>query len=316
MSKKNSKHIKNKKRKNSKSYKKIAFVVIFILIIIIAIKNSSKNQNTEKTQIIINNQNVTKELQNDLIKENDKIYMSFDDIQKFIDRTIYKEDETGTIITTSSKKLATLKMGEDEININGANQKEKDIVIEENEKDYIAISELENAYDYEFKYIPKTNIVTIDSLNKKMVKAYAKKTIKIKEENNILSQNIEKVEKGNWIICIEQERNLTKVRTQNGNIGYVQTKKLNNFVTEREDFNITENNENESIGKLDYDISKKDISTFEKRQNIINLILQEAIKNDKMYLKITYNGAEKQKYDRFKIEIVPILGECGIKVEF
>ena len=44
--------------------------------------------------------------------------------------------------------------------------------------------------------------------------------------------------------------------------------------------------------------------------------MQEAIKNDKMYVKITYNGAEEQKYDRFKIEITPILSECGIKVEF
>ena len=316
MSKKNSKHIKNKKKKNNKSYKKIAFVVIFILIIIIAIKNSNKVQNTEKTQIIINNNNVTEELQNDLVKENDEIYMSFEDIQKFIDNTIYKEDETGTIITTSPKKLAALKMGEDEININGASQKEKDIVIEKNDKDYIAISELENVYDYEFKYISTTNIATIDSLNKKMVKAYAKRTIKIKEENNMFSKNIEKVEKGNWLVCIEQEGKMTKVRTQNGNIGYVQTKKLNNFVTEREDFNLADNNEELSNNKLDYDISKKDISTFEKRQNIINLILQEAIKNDKMYVKIAYNGAEEQKYDRFKIEVVPILSECGIKVEF
>ena len=313
MSKKSSKHIKNKKQ-NNKGYKKIAFVVIFILIVIIAIKNSNKVQNTENTQIIINNNNVTKELQNNLIKENDKIYMSFEDIQKFIDNTIYKEDETGTIITTSPKKLATLKTGEDQININGASQKEKDIVIEKNNKDYIAISELENVYDYEFKYIPTTNIATIDSLNKKMIKAYAKKTIKIKEQNNLFSKNIEKVEKGNWLVCIEQEGKMTKVRTQNGNIGYIQTNKLNNFVTEREDFNLVDNSQTNN--KLEYDISKKDISTFEKRQNIINLILQEAIKNDKMYVKITYNGAEEQKYDRFKIEITPILSECGIKVEF
>ena len=313
MSKKSSKHIKNKKQ-NNKGYKKIAFVVIFILIVIIAIKNSNKVQNTENTQIIINNNNVTKELQNNLIKENDKIYMSFEDIQKFIDNTIYKEDETGTIITTSPKKLATLKTGEDQININGASQKEKDIVIEKNNKDYIAISELENVYDYEFKYIPTTNIATIDSLNKKMIKAYAKKTIKIKEQNNLFSKNIEKVEKGNWLVCIEQEGKMTKVRTQNGNIGYIQTNKLNNFVTEREDFNLVDNSQTNN--KLEYDISKKDISTFEKRENIINLILQEAIKNDKMYVKITYNGAEEQKYDRFKIEITPILSECGIKVEF
>ena len=96
-----------------------------------------------------------------------------------------------------------------------------------------------------------------------MIKAYTKKTIKIKEQNNLFSKNIEKVEKGNWLVCIEQEGKMTKVR-----------------------------------------------------QNIINLILQEAIKNDKMYVKITYNGAEEQKYDRFKIEITPILSECGIKVEF
>lgn len=242
--------------------------------------------------------------------------MSFEDIQKFIDNTIYKEDETGRIITTSPKKLATLKTGEDQININGASQKEKDIVIEKNDKDYIAISELENVYDYEFKYIPTTNIATIDSLNKKMIKAYTKKTIKIKEQNNLFSKNIEKVEKGNWLVCIEQEGKMTKVRTQNGNIGYVQTNKLNNFVTEREDFNLVDNSNSQTNNKLEYDISKKDISTFEKRQNIINLILQEAIKNDKMYVKITYNGAEEQKYDRFKIEITPILSECGIKVEF
>ena len=52
------------------------------------------------------------------------------------------------------------------------------------------------------------------------------------------------------------------------------------------------------------------------RKNIINLILQEVIKNDNMYVKIIYNGTEEQGYNRFKIEIIPILSECGIKVEF
>ena len=78
----------------------------------------------------------------------------------------------------------------------------------------------------------------------------------------------------------------------------------------------SKDNNTQQNNVLEYDITDKDMSTFEKRQNIINLILQEAIKNDKMYVKITYNGAEEQKYDRFKIEITPILSECGIKVEF
>lgn len=312
MSKKDSKHKKNKKR-NNKSYKKIAFVVMLILIVGIFIKNSNNKNEEEKIQIIIDNNNITTELKDSLIKENEKIYMSFDDIQKFLDNTIYKENETNLIITTSPKKIATLKYGEDTISINSSIQKEKNVIIEKNEKDYIAISELENVYDYEFKYISINNTVTIDSLNKKMIKAYTKKNIKVKEKNNIVSRTVDKVEKGNWLIYISEEKGMAKVRTQNGKIGYVKTKYLDNFITEREDFN--ESNNSVSEKKLEYDISKKDITTFEKRQNIINLILQEATKNDKMYVKIIYNGTSEQEYNRFKIEIAPILNECGIKVE-
>ena len=50
-------------------------------------------------------------------------------------------------------------------------------------------------------------------------------------------------------------------------------------------------------------------------QNIINLILQEAIKNGKMYVKIINNGTDSEEYQRFKIESVPMLKECGIKIE-
>lgn len=311
MSKKKSKHIKNK------NYKNIVFVIILILIIIIGIKQTNKEQRNEEINLILNNENVTNKLQNKLIKENEKIYMSFEDIQNLIDSTIYKENETNIIITTSSKKVATFKNGEENIEINGAIQKEKDISMEKENREYIAISELENVYDYEFDYIDATNIVTIDDLNKKKVKAYTNKKVKIKEEKNLLSKNIDSVEKGNWLIFISSEDSkMAKVRTQNGKIGYIKEKYLNNFVTEREDFITNYNEEKLNEKNMEYDISKKDISTYEKRKNIINLILQEAIKNGKMYVKIIYNATEEQKYNRFKIEVVPILNECGIKVEF
>ena len=312
MAKKKSKHIS---KKNNKSYKKIAFVVVLILIIIIGIKNLNKEQKNETTEILINNEDVTSKLQDNLVIENDNVYMSLDDIKNLIDRTIYKEEETGLTITTSQKKIASFKEGEENIEINGSIQKEKDVAIEKEGKEYIAISELENVYDYEFKYIETTNIVIIDSLNKKSVKAYTTKKVGVKKEKNALSKTIEKVKKGKWLIFISEENGFAKVRTQDGKIGYVKKKYLNNFVTEREDFTISTSSDIEE-NKLEYDISKKDINTFEKRKNIINLILQEAIKNDKMYVKIIYNGTEEQKYNRFKIEIIPILTECGIKVEF
>lgn len=313
MAKNSSKH---KKKSNNKSYKKIAFIIAFIFIIIIGIKINKKEEKSNKMQVIINNENITEDLQDEIKQENDQIYMSFEDIQKFIDSTIYKEDETDLIITTSPKKVVTLKKDDENVKINGATQKIKDAVIEENGKDYIAISELENVYDYEFKYTEASNTITIDSLNKKLVKAYATKNVKIKETNRENSKTVDKVKKGNWLIYISEENKMTKVRTQNGKIGYVKKKYLDNFITEREDIK-EENSENTEVEKqLEYDITKENISTFEKRENVINRILQEAIKNDKIYLKILYNGTDESNYDRFKIEIVPVLKECGIKVIF
>lgn len=320
MTKKNSKHIKkekkNKKKHNNKSYKKIAFVVMLILVIVIIInlKNTAKKISYENTQIILNNENITSKLQDDIIIENEKIYMSFNDIQNFLDKTIYEEKETGLIITTTNKKIATFKQDDENITINGSNQKVKNALIQKDGKNYIAISELENVYNYDFDYISNSNVVTIDNLNKKCIKAYANKNIKIKEENKTFSSMIEKVKKGNWLIYISEENGVAKVRTQNGTIGYVKVSSLDNFVTERDDFD-EETNYSSNKETLEYDITKKDLKTYKKRLDIINLILQEAIKNDKMYVKIIYNGEVNFEFERFKIEILPILQECGITVE-
>ncbi len=319
MVKNNSKHIKKTNKPNkshhNKSYKKIAFVVVVFIIIILFIKLKDNNKflSYENTQIILNNENITDKMKNSPIVENGKIYMSMKDIKSFIDKTIYQEPETGLIITASNKKISTLKMESENITINGSNKNIKDSVIEKDGEYYLAISELESVYNYEFNYIEKSNIVTMDSLSNELIKANAKKNIKVKEENKSFSKVIENVKKGNWIIYIGEENDKAKIRTQNGNIGYVKKSSLNNYVTERENFiedTVSVNNEN----VLEYDITGKDISTFQKREEIINIILQQAIKNDKMYVNIIYNGESNSNFERFKIEVCPMLDECGIKV--
>lgn len=304
----------NKKSKNNKSYKKIAFVIILILLCFIIIKNKPEKNNYQITQIVLNNENITEKLEKQIIIENEQIYMSYEDIKTFLDKTLYTEEETGLIITTSDKKLGVINLEDQTLKINGSNVEVKNIIKKENEKNYIAISELNNVYNYKIEYIEKNNIITIDSLNKKSIKAYTKSNVKIKKENSIFSKNIEKVKKGTWLYFINEENGYSKVRTQSGNIGYVKKKSLTNFINERE--NLIEEpkafKENNSINK---DISKEDISSFEKRQNIINSLLQEAIKNDKMYVQISYNGEKNFYYERFKIEVVPILKECGIEIK-
>lgn len=311
MSKKTKKHY-------NKAFFKIAFIIVLILIIFIIVKKTNtkvENIKYEKTQIILNNENITTNLKKDIIiQENKRVYMSLEDIKEYLDTSIYIEEET--IITTCNKKIATMSEENTEyIIINGSKQSIKNPVIKSNEQIYLQISALESVYNYKFSYIEATNIVTIDNLNKQLIKAYANKDLMIKEDNKF-SKTIEKVKKGTWIIFIKEENaNTAKIRTQLGNIGYVNKKLLDNFVTEREDYNESNTQSADSVD-YEYDLTNKDITTFKKREEIINSILQEMIKNDKINVKIIYNEENNMNFERFKIESTPILTECGISINF
>ena len=285
--KQNSKH--NKKH-NNKGYKKIAFVIVLILLLLVIIKNRTIKNNYNNIQIVLNNENITEKIESPIIIENEQIYMSYNDIKSFLDNTLYTENETNLIITASDKKVAAINPQNQTLEINSSNVEVKNIFIERDGKKYIAISELKNVYNYDIKNIQKTNIITIDSLNKKSTKAYAKKNLKVKQETNALSANIDEVNKGSWLYFITEENDYAKIRTQNGILGYVKKKSLANFVNERDDF-VEEIKEFNGEKALKQDISKDDLTTFEKRKKIINIILQEAIKNDNMYVQLIYTGA-------------------------
>ncbi len=300
------------KRKN-KNTKKIFLVIIAIIIIIFIIKSNKKEEISTKTRIIIQNQECTSQLQNDLIKNEDVIYMSLEDIKNLIDNTIYQEKDL--IITSSDKKIATLKIDKDNVKINGSKItiKGKPYKIEQ-KKIYLPISEMKNIYDMDFIYIDKSNTVTIDYYSKELKKAYTKKKVAIKNETKNSSRTIQKVKKGDWLVYISDENGWAKVRTQEGNIGYVKMKKLTNFTTERENMNTNENSK--VIDKyLRKDISKKDISTYSKRQKVIESILNEAINKEYFGVKIIFKDNQEGK-ERFEIESEPMLKECGIKIVF
>lgn len=300
-----------KKQKKTRNIKRAILIISIILIVFCVIKIFSKTKNIRYNNInlIISDKNITSDLNNDIIKREDVIYLSYADIQKFVDNTIFFEEESKTVIMTSDKKLASIKLDEEEITINGAIQKIYCKAFEENNIIYLPISELKNVYDIEIEYNESTNIVTIDYLSKKLQKAYVSKNVKIKQSKDRFSNYIEKVKKGNWVIFFEDEEGKAKIRTQNGKIGYVKTKYLDNFVSEREDLLDSENISFEKY--LELDISKKDISNFEKRSKLISDIWLEAVKGDYRAVKIKYNN-EKEEITRLKIELTPFLKESGI----
>ena len=152
----------------------------------------------------------------------------------FFDKYIYEEPETNQIITTYNKKIAAIGFEENKITVNGS---EKDIyasAINENGDIYLPISEMQDVYDIEIQDIPETKVVTIDSLDREQRKAIVSSNISVKSSTNLIAKTVDRIEKGSTVVVIETKGKYTRVRTENGKLGYVKSNKLENEYTVRD----------------------------------------------------------------------------------
>lgn len=303
--------------RKSKKAKKYILLILLLICIIVFLKfiNKPKNSFSEDIIVLLNNQEINKSLEDKIILNNSKVFMSFNDVKNIFDDTLYYEEPSSLIIATGNKKLAAFNKDDSKIIINGSYREGINMILNIDEKIYINISELEDVYNYETNYIKESNIITIDNLNKKAVKAKLKRKSSIKYDKKFFSRTIEKLEKGSEVIIINEENSKFKIRTKSGNLGYIKKNRLENIETIRDDY-IEEEHTFSNENFMEYDITKKDISNFTKRLNIINLILQQAVKNDKMYVKIINKNNQNFEYERFKVESKPMLEECGITIKF
>lgn len=233
------KDAKSKKKMFGSICKKIIIVAILLLIVIFILDTSKYYKNNDivdRTNVIINNSNVTARLKEDVIIEDDVIFMSLKDIRNFFDYYIYEEENENMIITTYDENIAEVGFTGNYININEIPKRVNAVAIDKDGITYLPISEMINVYNIEIEYIENTDIVTIDSIKKEQIKAEASKNISVKDYARVLSRTVDKVQKGDSFIVI-QERNdgWTKVRTENGKIGFVRTNSLDNTTTVREE---------------------------------------------------------------------------------
>lgn len=249
------KNDENIEKPKSKIFLKIFIILIFLAGIMFSLKiapNYIRNDITDKTNLIINYSNVTGRMkQNLLIDENDVIYLSLNDIMNYYDKHIYYDQKYNQIVTSSETKLAVLKIDEKQITVNGEEHKIKSTAKLKDDIYYLPISEMEDVYNIKVSKIE--NKVVIESLDKKLTTGKATKKISVKYKPTFFSRTIEKVSKNEKVIIAEVDKNTlprgwVKVRTQNGNIGYVEEKLLSNISVEREEKTYSlKNNEKISL---------------------------------------------------------------------
>ena len=225
-----------------KVIKSVFFTIIAIIVIGIAAMIANDYiiiDNNKRTNLVINNKNVTSSLKNDVLIENDVIYLSKQDIANFFDKHIYQDDKTKEIITTYDKKIAEIGLENKVININGSDKQISSSAIEKDGQIYLPISEMADVYNIEISNIQESNIVTMDSLDKEQKRAIVNSNIAVKSTSNFISKTVDRVKKGDAVIVVNSDKGYTKVRTANGKVGIVKSNKLEN------EFAIRENMEEE-----------------------------------------------------------------------
>ena len=232
---------KNKEEKQKSNILfKIVIIAIFITIVGLITNiapNYIRNEIKDKINVIINNNDVTKSMKYDIYIEDDVIYMSTKDIANFFDEDIYYDNMYNQIITTSDVKVATLKLQEKEMYVNGSKVKIYGMATKKDGNFYLPFSELNDVYNVEVKYIKESNILTIDSLDRKQEKANVSKDIRVKYKPTVFSKTVDKVKKADSVIVISKlDNGWAKVRTNAGIIGY--TKDITNIYTVREEMKI------------------------------------------------------------------------------
>ena len=213
----------------------IALIVLVLAIVLYNINNYIILDKNKSINLVINNKNVTSNLKKEIKIDGDNIYLSKQDLGNFFDKYIYEDTKNNNIITTYDNKIATISMSKNTININGSNKSTYAHAEKENDVIYVPITELEDVYGIEIKYIENSKVLTIDSTSKEQKKGIITKNTAVKSSTKFIAKTVDRIKKGDYVIVISEGKKYTKIRTENGKLGYVKNNKVANIVTVREE---------------------------------------------------------------------------------
>lgn len=238
---------RDKREAANKKGKIIKIIVLIVVIILMALLVWFKapdyyvKEVKGKTNLVINNNNVTSKMKDDVYIDNKGvIYLSINDVKNYFDKYINYDESSNRLITTSDTKTATLIKDKKNIDINGSTVSIASTLIEKDGKIYIPFSELaQNVYNVEIEHKESTDRVVIDSLDRELKKADSKKNVKVKYKAKKFSKTLAKVKQGEKIVVISQDEKWSKIRTENGIVGYVKNKTIANLTYVRENMEET-----------------------------------------------------------------------------
>lgn len=222
---------------------KFTVVALFVALVFFILKYAPNYVNTEiadKTNLVINNSNVTTDLKKDVFIEDGIIYISMEDISNFFDPYVYYDEKYNQIITTSDNQITSMVVGENTMVNNGSTVATSGTILQRDGTYYIPFSSFKDTYNVEIAYIEATNTITVDSKDRKYVVADSKKENSVKAYPTIFSRTVDKIEEQETVTVVQNDENQNNVvdgwveiRTDTGKLGYVKADTLINELETR-----------------------------------------------------------------------------------
>ena len=94
---------------------------------------------------------------------------------------------------------------------------------------------MKDVYDIEIQYIENTKVITMDSLDKEQKRAIVSSNLPVKSSSKLIAKTVDRIKKGDTVIVVSSDKGHTRVRTENGKLGYIKSDKLENEYIVREE---------------------------------------------------------------------------------
>lgn len=178
-----------------------------------------------------------------------KLYIPLSFIEGYIDRSIEFDEETSSVIVTTSHKVFQMPSDSLTYYVNNTDQKLSFPAVKQSSGNlYVAAEWLEDVYPLQIQFSEDTKAVQVfdhDSvLQKGTLRATDEQDLKrLRTSSNLTSPYVAQLAKGDEFIIEEDTKNYYKVRTENGLSGYLQKTVVELNGTQRIEAEITHNAE-------------------------------------------------------------------------
>ena len=195
----------------------------------------------EEIRVIIDDAEVTRNMPNVAVFVDGKAMLSFDTIKKYFDEYIYFDEKYNTVIITGDTDIIKMKLDDNSLNLNGISKNIKVPVKKINDVIYVPVGELQKMYNIAVVHNEKL-IITTDNIEYKEIKMNQKEKVKLYKKQISLTTGKVKAGEVLTVFSGEESEEYAKVRTTNGDLGYVKRKNLDGTIVL--DKKIIEDNKN------------------------------------------------------------------------